>query len=181
MAAETGPKAASQSSNSDGVGPKVLAEVREARETLQKYIDVIEADGRYPVDAFRFLQTALSKAVEMTHGPDAHKLADENAELRGEDHPNHVSARQLCLAFADLAAEHWGLLAKPVLDKWNIRQTSDVGEMVFLLVEHDLLQKTEGDRREDFNDVFPLSLLESGYSLTAGFCAEQVANATGPA
>ncbi|MEM7807532.1 MAG: Minf_1886 family protein, partial [Planctomycetota bacterium] len=145
-----------------------------ARDAVRRYVDIIESDGRYPLEAFHFLQAALGRAVEMTHGVDAHKLAEEHSELRGEDHPNHVSARQLSTAVLDLAAEHWGLLARQVLERWNIFTTSDLGEMVFLLVDNDLLQKTEGDRREDFDDLFSMSLLESEYSISTGLDAERL-------
>jgi len=50
--------------------------------------------------------------------------------------------------------ERWGLLAKTVLAKWNIHATIDFGNMVYLLVEHDFMRKTEEDSLEDFRDVF---------------------------
>jgi uncharacterized repeat protein (TIGR04138 family) len=41
-----------------------------------------------------------------------------------------------------------------VFDCWNIRRTEDFGELVFNLVDADLMRKTETDSREDFKDGF---------------------------
>ena len=41
-------------------------------------------------------------------------------------------------------------LTLTVFDHWGIRETRDFGEIVFNLVENNLLAKTEKDTREDF-------------------------------
>lgn len=105
--------------------------------------EVIAADERYPPEAYAFLHEALAKAVKETHG----------APL-GESGQHHVSGEQLCCALRDLATERWGLLARTVLAKWNIRQTVDFGNMVYLLIRHEFMHKTESDSLEDFRDVF---------------------------
>jgi uncharacterized repeat protein (TIGR04138 family) len=46
------------------------------------------------------------------------------------------------------------MLARTVLRKWNIRETIDFGNMVYLLVEHEFMRKTDEDSLEDFRDVF---------------------------
>lgn len=79
----------------------------------------------------------------------AEKLGGESAlESR------HVSGAALCRALRDLAVDKWGLMASTVLRRWGIRSTRDFGEMVFTLVEADLLQKRHEDRIEDFDDVY---------------------------
>jgi len=107
--------------------------------------EVIRSDGRYSPDAFAFLQVGLARAVREAYG--------EKAEAE-EDEPHHVSGRQLCNALRDEARERWGMLARTVLKKWNIHETLDFGKMVYLLVENDLMKKTERDSVEDFRDVF---------------------------
>ena len=111
----------------------------------KKLYEVIKADGRYPPDAFAFLQMGLARAVREVYG--------ENTEA-DEDQPHHVSGRQLCNALRDEGKDRWGMLARTVLNKWNIHETLDFGKMVYLLVENDLMQKTEQDSVEDFRDVF---------------------------
>ena len=111
----------------------------------KKLYEVIKADGRYPPDAFAFLQVGLARAVGEVYGDSAE--ADE-------DKPHHVSGRQLCNALRDEGKDRWGMLARTVLNKWNIHETLDFGKMVYLLVENDLMQKTEKDSVEDFRDVY---------------------------
>ena len=111
----------------------------------KKLYEVIKADGRYPPDAFAFLQVGLARAVGEVYG--------ENTEA-DEDKPHHVSGRQLCNALRDEGKDRWGMLARTVLNRWNIHETLDFGKMVYLLVENDLMQKTEKDSVEDFRDVY---------------------------
>ena len=165
------------------VAQAAVDEVREARATIRRLVNVIEADGRYPVDAYRFLQEALDRSVKRVHGPAARSARPDPAEADApprrrrrrrregsedlRDHPHHVSGRQLCDGLADLAVERYGRMARAVLAGWNIHATRDFGEMVFVLVDNDFLQKTDGDRVEDFEDVFPLRRLEEQYAVPA--------------
>ena len=111
----------------------------------RRLYEVIRADGRYPPDAFAFLQVGLVRAVRDVYG--------DSAEAE-EDQPHHVSGRQLCDALRDEGKDRWGMLARTVLNRWNIHETLDFGKMVYLLVENDLMHKTEQDSVEDFRDVF---------------------------
>ena len=53
-----------------------------------------------------------------------------------------------------MALEQFGYLAREVLAQWGITSTDDFGDVVFNLIEADLLQKTADDRREDFAHLF---------------------------
>lgn len=66
----------------------------------------------------------------------------------------HVSGRDLCGALRDYALRRWGMLARAVLESWNIRSTSDFGAIVFGFIDLGLMQKQSEDRIEDFDDVF---------------------------
>jgi uncharacterized repeat protein (TIGR04138 family) len=105
--------------------------------------EVIRTDGRYPREAFAFMQDVLARAVKKVHG-----------ETELPPGKRHVTGRQLCLAMRELAVDNWGLLARLVLERWNIRATIDLGNMVYLLIENDLMAKTEEDSIEDFRDVY---------------------------
>jgi uncharacterized repeat protein (TIGR04138 family) len=74
--------------------------------------------------------------------------------LRGLPEPRHISGRELTLGVRDLAIERFGPLARTVLEHWGIRSTTDVGAIVFALVDCGVLIKQEEDRPEDFKDVF---------------------------
>ena len=105
--------------------------------------DIIREDGRYPTEAYAFLQESLAKAVKDVHGDKA-----------GPGGQSHVTGRQLCEAARDLALERWGYMAKAVLAKWHIAKTIDFGNMVYLLIKHNQLRKTDEDSIEDFRDVY---------------------------
>jgi len=68
--------------------------------------------------------------------------------------PRHISGAELAEAVRQLALEKFGPLARTVLEHWGIHSTSDLGEIVFLLVKHGILTKQENDRREDFEDLY---------------------------
>lgn len=66
----------------------------------------------------------------------------------------HITGGELALACRDLAIERYGVMARLVLEHWGIATTADIGDVVFALVESELLLSQPGDRREDFQDVF---------------------------
>jgi uncharacterized repeat protein (TIGR04138 family) len=116
--------------------------------------EVVREDGRYPLEAFGFLHDGLARAVRGVYGeaePDPPPPADGDPPPR---QPRHVTGQQLSEGLRDEAIERWGLLARTVLERWNVRATIDFGNMVYLLIENDLMQKTESDSIEDFRDVY---------------------------
>ncbi len=70
------------------------------------------------------------------------------------EEPRHISGRELVEGVRDLAIQRFGPMARTVLEHWGIRATSDVGELVFALVEAGILIKQEEDELSDFADVF---------------------------
>ena len=104
---------------------------------------VVREDGRYPLEAFVFLQEGLARAANDAYGDEAEP-----------ERPRHVSGRQLCEALRAEALERWGLLGRSVLARWNIHATIDFGHMVYLLVDNGHMYKTDEDSVEDFRDVY---------------------------
>ncbi len=104
--------------------------------------EVMRKAGRYPPAAFAFLHEGLARAV---------------GDIYGAQPPtgrHHVSGKQLCIALRDVAGDKWGMLAPTVLARWNIRETIDFGNMVYLLVQNKLMRKAPDDSIEDFRDVY---------------------------
>lgn len=100
--------------------------------------------GRFPPEAFCFVQEGLRHTVERLHG-------------EHEDEPEgsrHVSGQELCLGLRDFAIRQYGLLARTVLESWGIRRTEDFGRIVFAMVEAELMKKTDDDSLDDFQEVF---------------------------
>ena len=104
---------------------------------------VIASDGRYPPESFAFLHDGLNRSVREVYHDQA-----------GGEGQHHVSGQQLCCSLRDLAIERWGMLAKVVLNKWNIRESIDFGNMVYLLIDNNYMRKTDEDRIDDFRDVY---------------------------
>ena len=68
----------------------------------------------------------------------------------------HVSGGELAWACRDFALRQFGLFAPQVLAYWGVQSTSDLGRMVYTLVDIGLLSTQPGDRVEDFDGVFDL-------------------------
>ncbi len=66
----------------------------------------------------------------------------------------HLTGRELAVGCRDLALQRYGVLARTVLDHWGVRDSSDIGEIVFALVDVGLLASQPNDSKEDFVGVF---------------------------
>jgi uncharacterized repeat protein (TIGR04138 family) len=81
-------------------------------------------------------------------------LSALNFVLQRLPEPRHISGRELAEGVRDLALEQFGPMARSVLEHWGIEGTADVGDIVFVLVEHGVLTKQDEDTRADFEDVY---------------------------
>jgi uncharacterized repeat protein (TIGR04138 family) len=95
-----------------------------------------DRNPRFHETAYLFVVSALHSVIE--------KLPE----------PRHITGRELAEGVRDLALDKFGPMARTVLEHWGIRATSDLGEIVFALVECGVLIKQESDLREDFANVF---------------------------
>jgi uncharacterized repeat protein (TIGR04138 family) len=91
------------------------------------------ADDRYTPDGYAFVMEAL------------------DATVRAAGERRHVSAAELLRGACRYARQRYGLLALTVLRSWGIRSGSDVGEIVFQLIEAGVLAKRDEDTRADFD------------------------------
>jgi uncharacterized repeat protein (TIGR04138 family) len=104
---------------------------------------VLARDPRYTIQAYAF-------PVRI---PRIHQEPEETVQARGRGRgktparTRHVSGRELCEGFRNLALNYYGLLALTVLGQWGIRSTSDIGEMVYNLIASGDLEKTPKDAR----------------------------------
>ncbi len=114
-----------------------------------KIAEVVRRDPRYAYEAYEFLFEALEHTQQKLG-----RAPREPEEEPGAAH--HVSGRELCLGIRDFALEQFGLMARVVFHRWGVNRTADVGELVFNLIEANMLSKTPEDSREDFRDVFDL-------------------------
>lgn len=102
---------------------------------------ITSQDNRYHREAYLFLREALEHTQKAV-------LASRKSE------PRHVSGQELLLGLRDYALAQYGPMARTVLEEWGVRRCEDFGELVFNMVDHGLLSKTESDTRDDFKGGF---------------------------
>jgi uncharacterized repeat protein (TIGR04138 family) len=105
---------------------------------------ILPRDPRYELAAYIFIYEALAY-TQRALGRDDPKLTPAQ---------RHVTGQELLNGIREYAAQMFGPLAPAVFRSWRVRRTEDFGEIVFNLVEHRLLGKTESDAREDFAGGF---------------------------
>jgi uncharacterized repeat protein (TIGR04138 family) len=124
---------------------------------------VARRDPRYAYEAYEFLFEALAHTQKMLG-----RVAEPTrAEVRSE---NHVSGRELCAGAIDLARREFGRMARVVFRQWGINATDDFGEIVYNLIEANLLSQSDRDDRVDFHAVFDLdAVLLDSFEITSDF------------
>jgi len=115
--------------------------------------EILARDPRYPIQAYAFVLEALESTKN--HKKKSQSRSRTRAHTSRSNAPSrHVTGRELCEGARRLALDHYGLMAITVLALWNIRSTSDIGEIVYNLIASGDLEKTPSDSRADFDDVF---------------------------
>jgi uncharacterized repeat protein (TIGR04138 family) len=124
--------------------------------------EIAKRDRRYAYEAYEFVFAALAHTQKMLG-----KLPADADE--GGDSAHHVSGPELLAGVRDLAQREFGLMARTVFRLWGINETGDFGEIVFNLIEANLMSKTASDERSDFIGVYDLDeALVQGYHIPAG-------------
>ena len=122
--------------------------------------ELVRRDSRYAYEAYEFVFDALEHTLTRLGRK---SQVQANALEEGEQ---HVTAVELLEGACDLAQREFGLMARVVLRMWGIRRTDDIGALVFNLIDANLMNKNEDDRREDFHGVFDLArALSEGYAI----------------
>jgi len=102
---------------------------------------IVANDQRYPREAYLFVRESLDFTQKL--------ISREN-----RDSIRHVSGQELLDGIRQYALQQFGPMATTVFEEWGITRCSDFGEIVFNMVESDLLAKTEKDTREDFQNGY---------------------------
>lgn len=120
-----------------------------------QFVDAVQAiiarDARYDAGAYYFLKDALDFTVKRI-------MESNNGEQR------HVTASELLVGFRDLALTEFGPMGGTLMTEWGLNNCSDIGTMVFLLIEEGVFGKQDSDTLDDFAELFPLlKTLESPF------------------
>jgi uncharacterized repeat protein (TIGR04138 family) len=102
---------------------------------------ILKKDPRYQREAYVFLREALDHT-------------QKSASKTNKNEARHVSGQELLQGIREFALLQFGPMTVTVLEEWGVRRCEDFGELVFNLVEHGLLSKTEKDSRADFQDGY---------------------------
>lgn len=106
---------------------------------LQKALEaIVRDDSRYAVGAYIFVRMGLDYTIK--------RLAarDKNRKDR------NVSAAELLDGIRVFALESFGQMAYTLLREWGVKTCSDFGNIVFNLVDAQILSAAKGDKIEDF-------------------------------
>lgn len=108
-----------------------------ARDFSQAVELICKEDSRYAKEAYFFVRQSLDHTIK--------KLQPERKKGN-----HHVSGQELLSGIRDFALECYGPLAYTVLSVWGVRNCEDFGNIVFNLVDYELLGKTQDDSHKDF-------------------------------
>ena len=108
---------------------------------------MVEQNPRYRRDAYLFLREAL-------------EFTQKTISKANKNQVRHITGQELLHGIREYALAMYGPMTITVLEDWGIVSCEDFGHMVFLMVENNLLRKTEQDSREDF---------KKGYSFDEAF------------
>jgi len=103
---------------------------------------IVTHDQRYRLDAYLFVREVMDFSVK------------RQKKQRKEPRPMHVSAAELLEAFRLLALKEFGPMALTLLQYWGIKNSMDVGHIVFNLIEAGVVGKTEDDTLTAFSNGF---------------------------
>ena len=107
----------------------------------------ISCGTQYAPAAFAFVQDGLGYTSNLFSA----RYLDQY-EL--DELEQHVTGQQLCMGLRDFAIERFGLLAPVVLRHWGVSRTEDFGNIVFHMVDQEILRTNSQDSEEDFRAVF---------------------------
>ena len=119
-------------------------------------------DPRYQREAYNFVREALDHTQKMVNKSGKTEARAAVADEESTSKVRHVSGQQLLEGIREFALDQFGPMTFTVLEEWGLRRCEDFGEIVFNMVENNLLAKTKNDTRDDF---------KGGYDFEQAFCA----------
>lgn len=110
----------------------------------EKVEQIVARDARYTKEAYKFVREVLAHTQK--------KLAP-NKKIQVQK-PQHVSGQELMESMRQYTLKEFGPMGRHVLGEWGIFRCEDVGEVVFNMVEAEILSKRKQDVQEDFAGGF---------------------------
>jgi uncharacterized repeat protein (TIGR04138 family) len=108
---------------------------------------IFKEDKRYDPQAYFFLMISMGW---------------KKRELQRE---GHMKASEVMDGFCEYAHLNFGLMSRCVFEQWGVRQTDDIGNMVYNFVSRDFWGKEEDDSQEEFQEAFDLLVRMDDYKI----------------
>lgn len=103
--------------------------------------EILETEKRFQPGAYFLVREVLDFTVE--------RLAKKT-----DGETRHVSGNELLEGFRDYLLQEYGPMSATLLADWGITKCRDVGEIVFLFIEHGIFGKQDSDTLDDFNEIY---------------------------
>lgn len=111
---------------------------------------IVARHPEYAADAYGFIHESLNVTT---------------LQLSKDGAPRHLSAEELYFGSCMHAIKEYGPLAGEVLYHWGIESSSDIGSLVYYLIEEGVFGKQKEDAREQFDHLPDLmELLERPFA-----------------
>jgi len=108
--------------------------------------EITDRDMRYKSEAYEFIMESL------TYTQKKFKAS------------RHVSGEEILEGIRELLINQFGPMALTVLTYWGVKSTEDIGNIVFNLVDNQVLSKTDNDTRESFRNAYSFEeVFKAGY------------------
>ncbi len=117
------------------------------REEFENTVEgICDRDPRYREDAYIFVMEALSFTQQRIRC------------LR------HITGEEMLNGMKELLIQKFGPMTLTVLNHWGINSTEDFGNIIFNLVEYNVLSKTEDDDISAFRNAYDFEeVFDRGY------------------
>lgn len=102
---------------------------------------ILETEKRFQPGAYFLVREVLDFTVD--------RLAKS-----GSGDKRHVSGRELLEGFRDYLLQEYGPMSATLLRDWGITNCREVGEIVFLFIEHGVFGKQDSDTLDDFDEIY---------------------------
>lgn len=110
---------------------------------IERIEKAVAEDGRYRIEAYIFIMNALELAISKK------PVRDHEDEVKP-----HVSGEELLSGVREYGQHLFGPTAKMVFEHWGVRDTRDFGNIVFNLINAEVLSKSDTDSPEDFVGIY---------------------------
>jgi uncharacterized repeat protein (TIGR04138 family) len=110
--------------------------MEEDREIAKKIEILLAKHRNFQPEAFSFVLAALHETTK--------KMTK----------PSHISGQEFLEGIRQYALSQFGPMARAVFEHWGIKNTLDIGSVVFALVDVGLMRKRDEDSLEDFRNGY---------------------------